>query len=145
MTSKVSRYQDITCYFQNHGMLLGLQELQCMSRNHSTIPQEHELEDDLVQSIWLKGGFKNAKQIYFCHGYREHQSSMGKTINAQRAYLDRFVLQWEAATMHGNPAEPNEVHISGDMNIDIHGGRWLDADYALLSLSKLVLSSLHAV
>ena len=103
--------------------------------------QVHELEDDLVQTIWLKGGFKNAKQVYFCHGYREHQSSMGKTINAQKAYLDRFILQWEAATMHGNPSEPNEVHICCDMNIDIHNGRWLEANYPLLTLSKLVQSA----
>ena len=103
--------------------------------------QVHELEDDLVQTIWLKGGFKNSKQVYFCHGYREHQSSMGKTINAQKAYLDRFLLQWEAATMHGNPSEPNEVHICCDMNIDIHNGRWLEANYPLLTLSKLVQSA----
>ena len=103
-----------------------------------TFTQVHELEDDLVQTIWLKGGFKNSKQIYFCHGYREHQSSIGRSITDQRTYLERYLYQWEAATMHGNPSEPNEVHVCCDMNIDVHNGRWLEGDYPLISLSKLV-------
>ena len=103
--------------------------------------QMHELEDDVVQTIWLKGGFKNSKQIYFCHGYREHQSSIGRTISDQKSYLSTFLSQWEEATLDGNPSEPNEVHISGDMNIDMYNGRWLEANYPLLSLSKLVQSA----
>ena len=103
--------------------------------------QVHDLEDELVQSIWLKGGYKNSKQIYFCHGYREHQSSLGKSINDQKQYLDRFLSQWEAATLHGNPPEPNEVRVCCDMNIDMYNDRWLKSDYPLLSLSKLVQSA----
>ena len=103
--------------------------------------QIHELEDEVVQSVWLRGGFKNSKQIYFCHAYREHQSSMGRGINDQKAYLDRYLSQWEEATLYGSPSEPNEVHISCDMNIDMYNGRWLQADYALLPLSRLVQSA----
>ena len=38
----------------------------------STIDYQHvdELEDELVQSIWLKVGFKNCKKFYNCHVYK---------------------------------------------------------------------------
>ena len=42
--------------------------------------QIHDLEDNLVQSIWLK----NSKSLYLCHAYREHASAMGNTINNQK-------------------------------------------------------------
>ena len=37
--------------------------------------QVHELEDDQVQSVWIKGGQRNSKNIFFCHAYREHLST----------------------------------------------------------------------
>ena len=89
--------------------------------------------------MWLKGGHKNSKDIFFCHGYREHLSSLG--VAAQREYLSTFLGQWEAATQYGGSAEPNETHICGDMNIDVYKGRWLHPDYHLLSLSRLVKSA----
>ena len=46
--------------------------------------QIQELEDDVVQSIWIKGFFKNSKQIFFCHAYREHTSTLGNTLKNQR-------------------------------------------------------------
>ena len=60
--------------------------------------QVHALEDEIVQSIWLRGSFKNCKTLYFCHAYREHASSMGSTINAQKQYLSKLLVQWECAT-----------------------------------------------
>ena len=100
--------------------------------------QIHELEEDKVQSIWIKGGFKKSKKIYFCHGYREHTTTLGNSLTAQRATLELFLQQWEIAAEHGSPAEPNEVHISGDMNLDSLNGRWLHPGYPLLSLSRMV-------
>ena len=100
-----------------------------------------ELEDDLVQSIWLRGGFKNSKMLYFCHCYREHTSTLGNSIRAQKANLMILLDQWESATQHSNPVEPNEIHICGDMNLDILKGRWLQPDYPLVSLSRLVQSA----
>ena len=94
------------------------------------------MEDDVVQSIWLKGSQRNSKDIYFCHGYREHLSGAGTA--AQRNYLATFLEQWEAATQYGGRAEPNEVHISGDMNIDVYQERWLRPDYHLVALSRLI-------
>ena len=46
--------------------------------------QVTDLEDDTVQSVWLRGGFKNGKKIFFCHGYREHTGCLGNSISAQR-------------------------------------------------------------
>ena len=48
----------------------------------STLEYEQvlELEDDLVQSLWMKGGFKKSRKIFFCHAYREHTSSLGNTL-----------------------------------------------------------------
>ena len=103
--------------------------------------QVFELQDDMVQTIWLKGGFKNSKQIYFCHGYREHKSAIGNTVNDQKIYLERFLAQWEAATVHCNPEEPNEVHICCDMNIDTHNEKWLESSYPLVSLSRMIQST----
>ena len=98
--------------------------------------QIHDLQDDLVQSIWLKGNFGNGRKIFFCHAYREHLSS--QPVHQQRSYLVTFLNQWEAASEHGSPTEPNEVHISLDMNIDAYRGRWLQSDYRLVSLARLV-------
>ena len=98
--------------------------------------QMPELEDDRVQSVWLKGGQRNSKDIFFSHAYREHLSKEG--ITAQREYLTTFLGQWEAATQYGGRAEPKETHICGDMNIDVYEGRWLHPDYHLISLSRLV-------
>ena len=100
--------------------------------------QLHELEDDTIQSVWIKGGFKKSNKIFFCHGYREHTSTLGNSIRAQTVYLSDFLSQWEEATLHGNPAEPNETHICGDMNLDSLDGKWLRPEYHLVSLSKLV-------
>ena len=103
--------------------------------------QVHELEDEHVQTVWLKGGFKNSKAIYFCHGYREHTSSLGASLSDQRNLLEKFLFQWEEAAVHTNPSESNEVHISGDMNLDILDGKWLRPDYPLVTLSKMVQTS----
>ena len=95
-----------------------------------------ELEDDCVQSVWIKGSQRNSKEIFFCHAYREHLT--GQSVAAQRDYLATFLGQWEAATQHGGRAEPNETHICGDMNIDVYQDRWLHPDYHLITLSRLV-------
>ena len=99
--------------------------------------QVPELEDEEVQSIWIRGGFKNSKKIYYCHGYREH-TSLSKL--PQDSNLEMFLSQWESATALNNPAEPNEVHVSGDMNLDSLGDRWHKSDYHLATLSQLVHS-----
>ena len=101
-----------------------------------------DLEDDLVQSIWLRGSFRNSKKIYFCHAYREHLST--RPLFEQKDYLDKFLSQWENATEYNSPTEPNEVHVSLDMNLDSYLGRWLQSDYRLISLSRLVQSTCNA-
>ena len=53
--------------------------------------QVPDLEDDHVQSVWLRGGFKNCKDIYFCHMYREHTSTLGSSIAAQRNCLGKLL------------------------------------------------------
>ena len=94
-------------------------------KNNFEHEQLHDLEDEHLQSVWLRGGFKNSKKIYFCHGYREHTSSLGNSLNAQRSNLELFLAQWEAATEHNNPPEPNETHICGDMNLDTLFRIWI--------------------
>ena len=98
--------------------------------------QVHELEDENVQSVWIKGGQRNSKNIYFCHVYREHLSTQGAA--AQQAYLSTLLGQWEAAVQHGGGDEPNETHVCGDMNIDMYQGRWLQSEYSLVSLSRMI-------
>ena len=100
--------------------------------------QVFDLEHDLVQSIWVKGGYKNGKKIYFCHAYREHSSIMGDSINSQKDYLNILLGQWEAATIDKFPTEPNEVHVSLDMNLDYLKENWLQPTYRLCSLTRLV-------
>ena len=100
--------------------------------------QVYDIEDDLVQSVWLKGGFKNCRDIYFCHLYREHTSTLGSSMAAQRTYLEKILSQWEEASVHNNSTDINEVHISGDMNLDALDGKWLRSTYNLITLSKLV-------
>ena len=103
-----------------------------------------DLEDSLVQSVWLKGSFKNCKPVYFCHAYREHSSALGSSINQQKTYLSKFLSQWEAAIEHNSATEPNEVHISGDMNLDYLPSKWLKPNYRLYSLTKMVQNTCNA-
>ena len=103
--------------------------------------QVDDLEDEVVQSVWLKAGFRNSKQVYYCHTYREHSSRLGTSLQSQRLYLGKFLNQWEDAITHSNAEEPNEVHIAGDMNIDVLNNKWLRPDYHLLSLSNLLQSA----
>ena len=106
--------------------------------------QVFDLEDNLVQSVWLKGGYKNGKKIYFCHAYREHSSAMGDSIASQSNYLQILLAQWEAASEHSFPIEPNEVHVSLDMNLDYLKEKWLKASYRLCSLTQLVQNACNA-
>ena len=107
--------------------------------------QVQDLQNDDVQSIWVKAGFKNSKKIYFCHTYREHMSSMGASLGYQRSMLDKFLAQWEEAVEHGNTDDDNEVHIMGDMNLDALNSRWLDPSYHLVTLSKQVQSACNTL
>ena len=100
-----------------------------------------ELEHSDIQSVWIKAGFKNTKKIYFSHLYREHTNSMGGSMASQRAALEKMLGQWDDAVVHGQPDEPNEVHIAGDMNLDCLDGRWLEPDYPLVTLSRMVMES----
>ena len=88
-----------------------------------TYKYEHllELEDDLVQSIWLRGNLNNSKKVYYCHAYREHHNT--HPLEFQRDYLGKLLAQWEAATEYNFPTEPNEVDVSLDMNIDTYQDR----------------------
>ena len=96
-----------------------------------------ELEDDCIQSIWIKGGFRNSKQLLFCHAYREHTNSLGNSIQNQRKSLEKFLLQWEKASCLKNNHEPNEIHICGDMNLDSLIGRGCMSSWKFLSAGSL--------
>ena len=106
-------------------------------RNSFSCEQVESLEDDLFQSVWLKGGLKNKRQILFSHAYREHTSTLGSSIRAQKESLGTFLAQWEMASNLGLN-EPMEVHVCGDMNLDSWKNKWLSPSYALRSLSSLV-------
>ena len=106
--------------------------------------QVNNLEHDIIQSVWLRGGYKNGKKAYFCHGYREHSSMLGSTINDQKTYLNNFLQQWEDAVDHGQPSEPNEVHFSLEMNLDYQKENWLQPSYRLCSLTRLVQNICNA-
>ena len=97
-----------------------------------------DLQDEHVQTVWIKGGYQNAKNIFFCHSYREHLTGQGS--GALSRYMNSFLGQWEAATRYGNSSEPNETHICGDMNIDTLEDRWLQPDYHLAPLSRMIKS-----
>ena len=96
------------------------------------------IEDDLFQSIWLRGGVKKGKRIFFCHYYREHTSTVGNSISSQKQSLKKFLSQWEVATTLDSSNEANKIHISGDMNLDSLNDKWLNPKYYLFSLSTLV-------
>ena len=104
--------------------------------------QVFDLQDNRVQSIWLKGGYKNCKDIYFCHTYREHLSQESSFV--QQQYLCTLLDQWESATIHNGAQEPNETHICGDLNIDVFKDKWLQSDYPLVILSRLIKNVCHA-
>ena len=49
-----------------------------------------------------------------------------------------MLSQWEDASVHGNPSEPNEIHVMGDMNLDALNDKWLSPTYHLAGLADLV-------
>ena len=108
------------------------------SFKHQQVPN---LQDDKVQSIWIAGGYKNCKDIYYCHMYREHLSSEGSEV--QQNYFNTFLSQCESAVGYGGSPEPNEVHVCGDFNIDIYEGRWLKPDYPHVTLSRILKNFCH--
>ena len=79
--------------------------------------------------------------MYYCHAYREHTSTLGAGIRNQKLLLEKFLSQWEEAAVHNTPQEPNEIHISCDMNLDAFNDKWLRPDYHLASLARLVQTS----
>jgi hypothetical protein len=97
-----------------------------------------DLEDEHLQTIWIKCGFKNSKHGYYCNGYREHKSNIGGSICNQKQKLDTFIYQWEKALTHGNPEEPNDIFVLCDMNLDSYKDKWHKPNYHLYTLSQLV-------
>ena len=140
----VLKVPDYTALFPKSWSLHGYASVVVYVKNTLEYQQISELEDEHVQSVWIRAGFKNSKKVYYCHGYREHKTSEGRSLASQSSDLSNFLVQWEEAACHGNPQEPNEVHICADMNLDSLGGRWLQADYNLLSLSRLVQNICNA-
>ena len=63
---------------------------------------------------------------------------MGGSVASQSEYLRVFLDQWEAATEHNFATEPNEVHVSLDMNLDHLPDKWLHPTYRLCSLTRQV-------
>ena len=106
--------------------------------------QVHDLQNNEVQSIWLRAGFKNCKKLFICHAYREHLSTVGGSLRYQRIILEKLLGQWGDALTIDNNNEENEVHISGDMNLDALDNRWLDPTYPLVSLANLVQSTCNS-
>ena len=102
------------------------------------------LEDDHLQTIWIKCGFVNSKKGYFCHGYREQKSNLGESIGSQSQKLSLFLDQWEQAINLGNPEEPNDIFILCDMNLDSYRDKWMDPRYRFYSLAQLVLNYCNA-
>ena len=105
-------------------------------KNNLNYEQVEALEDSSFQSIWLKYNQKNGSPIYFCHAYREHLQEF--TMSYQKSKLEMFLKQWENALELNHPHEVNEVHVCLDMNLDSYKEKWLQSDYNLLSLSRLV-------
>ena len=132
---KVPGYQ---IFFPKSWYITGQARVIVYVKKSFQVEQLKMLEDDSFQSIWLKGGFRNSKQLIFCHTYREHTSTLGSSLQAQRDNLTVFLSQWEAAVNYGTNNASNEVHISGDMNLDSHKDKWLSKSYHLHDLSNLV-------
>ena len=99
-----------------------------------------ELEHESVQSIWLKGGFKNGKKLIFCHTYREHTNCLGNSIKDQQYCLEKLLNQWDMASDIKLSGQPSEIHICGYMNLDAMNGKWMNPSYHLYKLSRMVHS-----
>ena len=81
--------------------------------------QVHSIQDQNIQSIWIKGGFEKGKQLYFCHCYREYTSTIGNSLSSQRQYFGKLLSQWEHVFGLKNDGTQEEIHIMGDINIDV--------------------------
>ena len=54
--------------------------------------QISDLENEYIQSIWIRGSFKNCKNIYFCHAYREHMNQLP---------LENHEIDWKTSLISG--------------------------------------------
>ena len=60
-------------------------------KNNFEYEQLQDLEDDQVQSVWLRGGFKNGEKIYFCHGYSKFYKTFTLRLNNIQGVPQYFV------------------------------------------------------
>ena len=124
--------------FPSSWRTLGIARVVVYIKNGFEYEQLEDLEDDQIQAVWLKAGFKWLQRIFFSHFYREHTNTLGNSMAAQRNSLNKFLNKWEEATTYNNLNGINEVHLMGDMNLDSLHDNWLRPSYSLYSLSKLV-------
>ena len=103
--------------------------------------QIRDLEDHDLQTIWLRAGFKNMKQIFISHQYREHTNCMGSSMACQKEVLQKMVSKWEIAATYETHDSQNELHIMGDFNLDCYKGKWLNGNYCLKPLATMVLDT----
>ena len=125
--------------------LFGYARVVLYSNKSFECPRISELEDDHLQTIWVKFGFKNSKVGLYCQGYREHSSNLGRSLACQTEKLNIFVSQWERAVSYGNPSEPNDVFILADMNLDSWKGNWFNASYKLFALAQIVHNACNSL
>ena len=111
-----------------------------MSKRGRVYLRQPDLEDDHVQSIWIKTGFKNTKPFYISQIYREHSSKLGNSLVARKQKLQTLLNHFQKAIKQEHLDESNEVHILGEMNIDFF--KWTDSDYHLRSLASLASSQM---
>ena len=86
-----------------------------------------DLENEDVQSIWIRGHFRNRKNIYLCHACREHMAHL--PLANQRSKLEEFLIQWDQALEYQNSNDVNEVHVSLDMNLYRLNDKWFKPTY----------------
>ena len=79
--------------FPNSWNSLGFARVLVYVKDTLDYVQVKELEDDLAQSVWLKGSFRGSKGILFCHLYREHTSTSGNSLRTQRSSLETLLGQ----------------------------------------------------
>ena len=64
--------------------------------------------------------------------------------NSPERSFKHDAYKWEEATYYDKNKVPNEVHISGDMNIDFLNQKWLEPSYSLVSLGQMICNICNA-
>ena len=113
-----------------------ISRLVLLVKNGYNVEVQYNLMEPMISSIWVKIPRKGNKKLMICGFYREHKILRLDGVNTtgepkeQESRFKKFIEQWKLAD------SSSEVHIIGDINIDME--KWNNPDQIIIPLVNLL-------